>query len=78
MPTPPLEGRAPTVFDYGWYAFLTDASPVTELVLLRHGQQARLSTGTDRFTASLHSYRLFDCRLPTSMMASYEYSRRKP
>jgi 2,3-bisphosphoglycerate-dependent phosphoglycerate mutase len=49
MPTPPLEGRAPSVFDYGWYAFLTDAEPVTELVLLRHGQQARLSTGTDRF-----------------------------
>src|SRR5437870_4795235 len=50
MPTPPLEGRAPSVFDYGWYAFLTEAEPVTELVLVRHGQQARLSTGVDPFS----------------------------
>jgi broad specificity phosphatase PhoE len=49
MPTPPLEGRAPSVFDYGWYAFLTEAEPTTELVLLRHAQQALLSTATDRF-----------------------------
>lgn len=49
MPTPPLEGRASSVFDYGWYAFLTEAEPATELVLLRHGQQTHLSTGTDRF-----------------------------
>jgi probable phosphoglycerate mutase len=49
MPTPPPTGRAPTVFDYGWYAFLTEAEPVTELVLLRHAQQAHFSTGSDRF-----------------------------
>jgi probable phosphoglycerate mutase len=46
-------GRTPTVFDYGWYAFLTDAQPVTELILLRHGQQAHHSDGTDRFADAI-------------------------
>ena len=49
MPTPSPGGRAPSIFDYGWYAFLTEAEPVTELVLLRHAQQAHVSTGSDRF-----------------------------
>jgi probable phosphoglycerate mutase len=49
MPTPSSGGRAPSVFDYGWYAFLTEAEPVTEVVLLRHAQQALVSTGSDRF-----------------------------
>jgi len=31
------------VFDYGSYAFLTGGQPVTELFLVRHGQQAVLS-----------------------------------
>jgi probable phosphoglycerate mutase len=53
MPTPPPTGRAPTVFDYGWYAFLTEAEPVTELVLVRHAQQAHLSTGSDRFADAI-------------------------
>lgn len=33
-------GRVPSVFDYGSYAFLTGVQPVTELCLVRHGQQA--------------------------------------
>jgi broad specificity phosphatase PhoE len=49
MPTPSPEGRAPGVFDYGWYAFLTEAEPVTELLLVRHAQQSHVSTGRDRF-----------------------------
>ena len=36
MPSSPPIGRLPSVFDY---AFLTDVQPVTELVLIRHGQQ---------------------------------------
>ena len=35
-------GRVPSVFDYGSYAFLTGVEPVTELCLVRHGQQAIL------------------------------------
>jgi broad specificity phosphatase PhoE len=33
-------GRVPSVFDYGSYAFLIGVQPVTELCLVRHGQQA--------------------------------------
>ena len=33
-------GRVPSVFDYGSYAFLIGVEPVTELCLVRHGQQA--------------------------------------
>ena len=36
MPSSPPIGRLPSVFDY---AFLTNVQPVTELVLIRHGQQ---------------------------------------
>ena len=32
-------GRVPSVFDYGSYAFLIGVEPVTELCLVRHGQQ---------------------------------------
>jgi probable phosphoglycerate mutase len=33
-------GRVPSVFDYGSYAFLIGVQPVTELCIVRHGQQA--------------------------------------
>jgi probable phosphoglycerate mutase len=38
--TPSTTGRVPSVFDYGSYAFLIGVEPVTELCLVRHGQQA--------------------------------------
>ena len=41
-------GRVPSVFDYASYAFLTGVQPVTELCMVRHGQQA-ISRGQGPF-----------------------------
>ena len=38
MPTP-TAGHRTSIFDYSAYAFLTGGQVVTELLLVRHGQQ---------------------------------------
>jgi probable phosphoglycerate mutase len=40
-PTPNTAGRVPSIFDYSQYAFLIGVQPVTELLLVRHGEQSK-------------------------------------